>query len=290
MINTNTLPFELSIIQAIQTCRAPWLDQLFICLNFFDTHYFYLLLIPAIWALCGQRWGVRLFYLMMINFAVNNFFKEFFMSPRPFHLDPSVGLVHVSFYGFPSGGAQAAALLAGLLISNNRRSIWAWLLGLTYFATISFSRLYLGAHFPRDILGGWLLGLIILAFAIKLLPHIEDYLIHKTQRLHLLLGLILPTLFLLLSSAKVAQSIVATTMAFSIALFSTIKTPQKKPTANLKKRILNGLIAVGLFLPALYLLPQLPIPIYLSSFLVGFWLPWSALLPGKLLDKQKQKR
>lgn len=75
---------------------------------------------------------------------------------------------------FPSGGAARALITFGLLAhllgdrwnsAAERRALWSIALGLV--AAQGGSRLYLGRHWPEDILGGWLFGWLILRALIK---------------------------------------------------------------------------------------------------------------------------
>jgi membrane-associated phospholipid phosphatase len=62
-------------------------------------------------------------------------------------------------YGYPSGHAAVAATLAVALPGGAGRSI---ALGATVLAGIvGISRIYVGAHYPLDVLGGWALGTVI---------------------------------------------------------------------------------------------------------------------------------
>ena len=70
---------------------------------------------------------------------------------------------------FPSGGAARALITFGLLARllgeqwdspAERMTLWGIALGLV--AAQGGSRLYLGRHWPEDILGGWLFGWLIL--------------------------------------------------------------------------------------------------------------------------------
>jgi undecaprenyl-diphosphatase len=83
------------------------------------------------------------------------------------HPRPENGFVTVASNGFPSGhtsNATAAALLLVYLLGPrlSRRGTVLLLLGATVFALlIGLSRLTLLAHFPTEVLGGWLLGLAV---------------------------------------------------------------------------------------------------------------------------------
>lgn len=64
-------------------------------------------------------------------------------------------------FGFVSSHAAnsfAIALFVGLLL-NRRRSKWTITVLLLWALTVSYSRIYLGVHYPGDILGGAVLGL-----------------------------------------------------------------------------------------------------------------------------------
>jgi hypothetical protein len=60
-------------------------------------------------------------------------------------------------FGLPSGHAQnAVAIWGGLALWLKNR--WGWVISGVIILLISLSRLYLGVHFPTDVLGGWILG------------------------------------------------------------------------------------------------------------------------------------
>jgi len=67
-------------------------------------------------------------------------------------------------YAFPSGHAMSSMTLAVVLVLLAWNSRWQWLGMLTggiYVTAIGWTRLYLGVHYPSDILAGWLLAVIV---------------------------------------------------------------------------------------------------------------------------------
>jgi membrane-associated phospholipid phosphatase len=62
-------------------------------------------------------------------------------------------------YSFPSGHAMSSMTLAAALVIltwGSRWHLWTLLLGMGYVLVIGWTRLYLGVHFPSDVLAGWL--------------------------------------------------------------------------------------------------------------------------------------
>ena len=168
--------FELGLINYLQMIRSPLLDKFFLFLNFFDTFYFPLLLIPIVWMGYNWKWGLKIFYLLIISYLTNELAKCLFAQPRPFELDPNVGIIFLKNYGFPSGAAQSATIYAGLLISNLKNKKIAWALGLNIIFWICLSRVYLGVHFISDIIGGITIGFFLVLLFNYFAPKAQAFL------------------------------------------------------------------------------------------------------------------
>ncbi len=104
--------------------------------------------------------------ITMCDQISTSFFKEVFQRYRPSH-DPDLKyLVHLingkrgGSYGFVSSHAANSfglAMFTSLLFRNKIYTLFIFL-----WATVnSYSRIYMGVHFPGDILGGLLLGLLL---------------------------------------------------------------------------------------------------------------------------------
>lgn len=103
-----------------------------------------------------------------INSGVYNGLKEFFHRSRPYvqqsvilRPSPAIASVLSSNRSFPSGHACNAFMIAVILAERFRRKRYAFY-GLA--AMVAFSRVYLGVHYPGDVMAGACLGFAITWF------------------------------------------------------------------------------------------------------------------------------
>ena len=108
--------------------------------------------------------GIRVGILFLLSVYVNTGAKEIFQQPRPFDILPEIQKAYASGYGFPSGHAQSSLVVWGS-IAYWKKQTWVRNLSVLLILLIGFSRIYLGVHFPTDILGGWLFGGLILCLS-----------------------------------------------------------------------------------------------------------------------------
>lgn len=168
-----------SILLAInQGWAHPLLDALFSLVS--QRHAFgfpllVLILVLLWWRLDGA--GIRLWCVLLavivLGDLVGNLLKHLLLQSRPCSELPAVRLVTTPFaiacnpepHGMPSNHAvnffSAAMFVAGMLRS------WRWGLALGVVAVVvSLSRIYLGVHYPSQVLMGAGLGLAIGALAV----------------------------------------------------------------------------------------------------------------------------
>lgn len=143
--------------------------------TFLGTEEFILVFVPALYWCVDAALGLRLGVLLFVSSILGDSVKILLHSPRPFWVSTRVQAWSVeSSFGLPSLHAQNAVVLWGTLGIFLRRA-WGWvLMGLLIFF-VSISRLYLGVHFPQDILLGWVLGALLLFLASAGQPAFERF-------------------------------------------------------------------------------------------------------------------
>jgi membrane-associated phospholipid phosphatase len=141
---------------------GAWLTPIMEVITFMGDEQFYLLILPIFvwWVDVGL--GLRIGISLLLSTGINDSLKLVFGLPRPYWVDPRVKVLSEgTSFGFPSGHSQSALVVWGRLAVWLRHR-WVTIgLGLLIFL-ISLSRLYLGVHFPTDVLGGWLIGGVLL--------------------------------------------------------------------------------------------------------------------------------
>jgi membrane-associated phospholipid phosphatase len=146
----------------VESLRNPLLTPFFEIITLMGYPIFLILFISFGYFYWSPSRFSRVAMMLFISGIINSFLKDYFQDPRPaieFMLDPKVG----TSYGLPSGHAQIAVTLWGLL-AYELKDKWVSLGALILILAICFSRLYLGVHDIQDVSLGISVGLLILAF------------------------------------------------------------------------------------------------------------------------------
>ena len=167
---TELTPFNTTIESAILTIRTPGLTRFFLDITNWGNPVVlgFLAVFAAILLLLKRETYDAMLYIVSMTLSYASFFimKNLFQFTRP-----GTVLTDISGWSFPSGHATIATAFffatAYSFFDWPRRPIMKTLLVAACAAgaaLISFSRLYLGAHWSLDILAGVALGLLTVSF------------------------------------------------------------------------------------------------------------------------------
>ena len=135
--------------------------------SFFGTENFFLLLIPALYWCIEASIGLRVGIILLLSASANDALKLVFHGPRPYWYSTDViRYASETTFGVPSGHAQIAFGVWGMLAASIGKW-WGWLIAILIIVMIGISRLYLGVHFPHDVILGWLIGAFLLWLVLR---------------------------------------------------------------------------------------------------------------------------
>jgi membrane-associated phospholipid phosphatase len=183
------LVWGLELIRSVQSHANPGLTVFMKLVTNFGGAIAYLALLPLVFWCYNEEKGIRLGLAVMISVWINLALKILCGQPRPFWpaYDPSVGIITESANGFPSGHAQISLTLWVIVASWTGKK-WAYIAAVLLSLLVGFSRLYLGVHFPTDLLGGWVLGALVLGAYFLFSGRIKTLLLRGGQRLQMIVS------------------------------------------------------------------------------------------------------
>ncbi len=173
VVEGDTLAFDRWLIAGLRDPGDPgqplgpwWLKKVMFDLTALGGGPFLTLLTLAAagFLVAARKWGMALFVVLAIagGGLVCNLLKWIFVRARP---DLVPHLVSVDSASFPSAHAMNSAvtfLTLGVLLSRTQKDdrLKAYLVGIAIFLTfiVGFSRVYLGVHWPTDVVAGWAVG------------------------------------------------------------------------------------------------------------------------------------
>ena len=152
-------PFDAPILNVLHGWATPRLDRFFILITRLGYTWG---VVPfdiatLLFLLVRRRIRDALFFGIAVtgSAVLNVVAKNHYARLRP---DLWISLRPETTYSFPSGHAMASATLAVALIVLAWPSRWRWVVlaaSPVFVLLVGFSRVYLGVHYPSDILAGW---------------------------------------------------------------------------------------------------------------------------------------
>ncbi|GAE28197.1 hypothetical protein JCM9140_4406 [Halalkalibacter wakoensis JCM 9140] len=181
VMTDETLMFDENIIEFVRQFEHPIVTNGMITLSFIGNTWPVIILsiisLAVIYKLYHNRDEVILFIVVSLgSLGLNQLLKYVFKRERPLNQ-----LVIETGFSYPSGHSMAALSLYGIITflfwRHIKDSIWRiMLIVFTVFMILSIglSRVYLGVHYPSDILGGYLVSGTWLFLTIWIYQYMKD--------------------------------------------------------------------------------------------------------------------
>ncbi len=162
------VPLNIQIFELINYHQVSFVNPIMIFFSLYGREYVWIPLTAILLIFKKTRKiAITLAASFIIAIILGEASKYLMTQLRPFYYIPSHLLVPKPHdFSYPSGHALIVSDGAIVLALTSPR--WLWITMIIEALIVSYSRVYVGVHWPADILGGWLLGSWIAAFTVEL--------------------------------------------------------------------------------------------------------------------------
>ena len=173
-----TMTLDLAISQYIYNLRTPYFNQLWrIITDFGGTYLIFLSWTITLYLIVKEHYQKMVWFIipLFVSLSVNIILKSLIGRSRP----TISQIITETDFSFPSGHSSSSLVFCAMLtclifgITNNKIiRITSCIMASIIIVGVGFSRVYLGVHYPSDIIGGWIQSLVILSLFYRI-SHFE---------------------------------------------------------------------------------------------------------------------
>lgn len=158
------------LIEILQSLFAPEFNWIFVATTLLGNDAVLVALAAVIYWCFDKPRGRLVTYILFFGAYLNFFLKILVRWPRP-PVDLRIVEKKEMSYGFPSGHAQDSTTFWTWISLDFRKRILG-VLGAAIVAAVGISRIYLGLHYPAQVIGGWATGLAVAGVGMIVLRHL----------------------------------------------------------------------------------------------------------------------
>lgn len=169
IVGENNFPLNAEIFKLINYHQVTFLNPIMVFFSEYGREYVWIPLTAILLIFKKtRRIAITLAASFIVAIILGEASKIIMAEPRPFYfIHPDYLLVpRPHDYSYPSGHALIVGDGATVLLLTSKK--WLWIPFMIEALIVSYSRVYVGVHWPIDILGGWLLGSWIASFTVDM--------------------------------------------------------------------------------------------------------------------------
>ena len=277
---------QIEIIKSIQSIISPFWDSFFQIVTMTGEESFYIIAAAIIFWCVNKKFGYKLGFALLTSTITNIILKDIINAARPIGV-PGIRSLRVETatgQSFPSGHTQGATTFWISCIIKVRRK-WIYIVGILAITLVSISRLYLGLHYPIDVIGGIVIGIICVIISNYIFEYAE-----KTKKTWVLMIIIVPTLIgMIFFREKAYYTIAGTVLGFFIGYILETKYVKYDVRSSIFKQLIKLVFGLVILMTLKGMLKViLPLNIFFDFFryvVIGLWITVGAPCIFKKLIK-----
>ncbi len=309
------VPWGYHVLLQVELLRTGFLDVVFPIITDLGSELSYMMILSIVYWCINKSIGRGLSYAFLSTATLNTWLKGLWHIPRPdspaLELDlEEAGITlrlrplrHETSPSFPSGHTQGAVVTWGYMAVRFAKR-WFWVVATIIAGLIAFSRMYLGVHFPQDVIASVLIGVLYLGAWLWAEPRLRQRLSESSRLGRYTMATLIPLSLLLIYPTDGTATTLGALMGLGIGYVLESETLRFSAAGPLWQRIARagvGLLIVGIAyagLSALFGLFDETMGVALEivwrtlryglvGFVGGWTAPWAQMRLG-LLSRQEE--
>jgi len=253
------IPWGYQVLLNVEGMRNAFLDAIFPVITDFGSELGYIVILSLVYWCVNKSVGQGLAFAYLYTSVLNSWIKLIFGIPRPDN--PSINSVlddanfserltplrHGSGPSFLSGHTQGAVVVWGYLFYHFKQT-WFRILAILLIVLIGFSRMYVGVHFPQDVVGGLIVGIIYLIVWILVEPGVMAWLSKQTPSMKYALAVLVPLAIWLVKPVESTAVPMGAALGLGVGYVLEGQTIGFSVSGSTLRRILRGTIGLVIVL------------------------------------------